>query len=281
MNYVHSIRLNRAQNCQKLFPPDEDLADGGLLHRANQLRDLSLTETDPAGSALTRIWPVLQLKIGKSLVSLSVTVDFMPVPLPADFFSGLDVLERLEWDVPAAHFTLPDLLASGEGGDETRSRDALSLPRLRELRMTATHSTFYATLARFAYAQPSCCAGLWLTSSYDIQAPSFMHLDHDVLCRKLPAVSAGSRQQDHHPRRNRSAPHSTTLRPCAERYNFAPPPEKRRAQSVATVPSLLQLTSSRMRSSAVCPPAARLSTTNHSTMGVVRNVFHSIRKSYY
>jgi len=84
----------------------------------------------------------------------------MPVPLPADFFSGLDVLERLEWDVPAAQFTLPDLLASEDDDDDMQRIDASSLPRLRELRMTAAHSTFYATLARFAYAQPSCSAAL-------------------------------------------------------------------------------------------------------------------------
>ena len=134
-------------------PPEKDLVDGGLLARLSRLQDLSLTAADRSGFAFTRVWPALQFAAVKSLVSLSVQIDFMPdeVQLLAEVFRGLDALQRLEWDVPAAQFTLSESPKGGNDDDEQQRRDASLLPRLQELKMTAAHSTFYATLAQFAY----------------------------------------------------------------------------------------------------------------------------------
>ena len=166
LSHVRSMGLYCTRGFKRQFPSDEDLVDGGLLHRLNRLQDLSITETDRVSSALTRVWPVLQLVTGRLLVSLSVQVDFIPdgVRLLADLFKGLDALERLEWDVPAAHFTLSDLATGGNGYEEQRNTEASSLPRLQELRTTAAHSTFYATLARFEYAHFFCCTATNLTA---------------------------------------------------------------------------------------------------------------------
>ncbi|KAH7098997.1 hypothetical protein BKA62DRAFT_772831 [Auriculariales sp. MPI-PUGE-AT-0066] len=141
-NIVEHLQLNIYRHISnENFPNDQQLHD--TIARMTNVQELLIRSG--ITHSLERVWPVLRVAAGGTLVRLSFQVNWsirndQLIKFPSqDVLGGLTVLQELYWDAGPLILTI----------DEDDGPLSHSLVKLRRLEIQTAHSTFFSALNRF------------------------------------------------------------------------------------------------------------------------------------